>query len=273
MIRSLNFHQSFAPERDALAQLLSLSQENCPPLTKEEISKITTISTGESSGKVVPNLLYAEMMGILDVKVCEGRYQLYPNPLGTVIKNEDPFLIESITKWICHYNLAFKNSKTVLWSYIFNEVIKQLGTSFSKESLQKVVNKNFEAQVNLTPFRSCYLNNDRSFTALELLKEEDNNYRMIPHNVEPSYMYLYAYQLLNSWEIFLEDRTEITFNEIKEKLYFGDPYVWGDREIHHVLELLHDEKIIILNRQLNPLTIVRHENSKDILNKLYSLLI
>ncbi|WP_374148831.1 DUF4007 family protein [Priestia megaterium] len=269
---NLNFHQSFSPEREAIAQLVRLAIQGSGFLTKEEISQITTIPTGESSGKVVPHINYADIMGLLNIENKGKSFKLSPTPLGEVIGAEDPYFVEPITMWACHYNLVAKNSKGLIWSYVFNEVAPQLGTSFSKEILPSVVNKNFEAEVNLTPFRSSYLN-DRSFATLKILCEIGGNYLFTPHKIDPSFKYLYAYQLLSSWEECMEDRTEVTIDDIKDTLYYGRPYLWEDRDILNVLELLQDERIIVLNRQLNPLTILRQESSRNLLTQIYSLLI
>ncbi|MDQ0201067.1 DUF4007 family protein [Neobacillus ginsengisoli] len=269
---SLNFHKTFSPERDAIAQLLRLSKQSDKFLTKEEISQLTTIPTGASSGKVVPNINYAEFMGLINVETKGKRFKVFPTILGDIIYNEDPYFVESITLWSCHYNLVSKGSKAILWSFVFNELVPQLGTEIQKEVLSNIVCKNFESEVNLTPLRSSYLN-DTSFAALNIMIDEGKNYIFTPHKIEPSYKYLYAYQLLSNWEKLAGDMTEITITDLKEKLYFGVPYLWSDRDILNVIELLQDERIILINRQLNPLTIVRQESSQVLLSQIYSLLI
>lgn len=272
MSYKLNFHQTFPPEREAISQLLQHSKKKYGFLNKEEISQMTTIPTGEKSGKVVPNIIYAEIMGLLNVEIEGKGYKLFPSPLGELVCNEDQYMLEPITMWACHYNLVSINSKALLWSYIYNDVVQQLGNVFDKEVLSNIVNKKFGADVNLTPFRSCYFN-DRSLATLNIFKETGETYSFSPHKIEPSFKFLYAFQLLSCWEKIMENRTEITINDVKDKLFFGSPYLWGEREILNVLELLQDERIIILNRQLNPLTIIKQASSRSLLSKIYSLLI
>ncbi len=60
----LNFHETFAPEREHLGRLLRLA-DHMPFLTKEEVFAETGIPTGASSGKVVPHIKYAEYMGLV----------------------------------------------------------------------------------------------------------------------------------------------------------------------------------------------------------------
>ncbi|QYF84248.1 DUF4007 family protein [Brevibacterium sp. PAMC21349] len=272
MNNNMNFHQTFPPEREAIAQILNLAAKENGALNKDEISNMTTIPTGDRSGKVVPTIRYAEYMGLLDVENIGGYFKLSLTSLGRIINNEDPYLSEPITIWACHYNLTSKESKAGLWSYVFNDIIPQLGTSFSKEVFSNIINKNFLKEINLTPLRSCYLN-DRSFGNLGLMKEEGNKYLFTPHKIDPTYKYLYAYQLLLYWERHLGDRTEITIDEIKDHLYFGNSYIWTERDLLNLLDLLQDERIILMNRQLSPITVVKQENSKNMLKRIYSLLI
>lgn len=269
---NLNFHQTFSPEKEAIAQILNLARKENRPLDKDEISKMTTIPTGESSGKIVPTIIYAEYMGLLDIEKSGGYFKLSLTSLGETISNEDPYLSEPITMWACHYNLTSKESQAKVWSYVFNEIIPQLGTAISKEVFINIINKYFLKEINLTPFRSCYLN-DRSFGNLGLMKDEGNKYIFTPHKVDPTYKYLYAYQLLLCWERHLEDRTEITIDEIRDSLYFGNSYLWNERNLLNLLDLLQDERIILMNRQLNPITVVKQEKSINMLNRVYSLLI
>jgi Protein of unknown function (DUF4007) len=271
MSYNLNFHQTFSPEKDAISQLLKLSRETNKFLTKEEISQMTTIPTGVSSGKVVPNIYYANLMGLINIETKGKGFRLFPTSLGNTVSIEDPYIVESVTLWACHYNLVSKQSRALLWSYIFNDITHQLGTTISKDVLTGIVNKRFEVDVNLTPFRTGYLKG--IFSPLNIIREEGKNYIFTPHKIEPSLKYLYAYQLINSWETILTDRTEITINDVQDKLHYGNPYLWEEKQILNILELLQDERIIIINRQLKPLTIVRQESSQELLSKIYSLLI
>ena len=62
--KGLNFHQSFKPEHNLLCSLMQ-SLAECSGKTAQEISKLTGIPTGDSSGKVVPTIYYLEYMGLI----------------------------------------------------------------------------------------------------------------------------------------------------------------------------------------------------------------
>ena len=59
---NFNFHQTFQPEPEYISSILNLARDE-EVLTVKEISTVTGIPTGESSGKVEPKILYASSGG------------------------------------------------------------------------------------------------------------------------------------------------------------------------------------------------------------------
>lgn len=102
---SVNFHKTFAPQDSYISKILELAEYGYSG-TKEEISKITGIPTGKTSGKVVPHILYSYYMGLVNYKIEKGKLSLSLTDLGKVIYNEDKYLFEDITKLICHFNIS-----------------------------------------------------------------------------------------------------------------------------------------------------------------------
>jgi len=268
----MNFHQSFAPETEALAQLLRVASENPGYLTKEEISEITMIPTGERSGKVVPHILYAQAMGLLYVEKKVGKFSLTLTKVGEVISEEDPYLIEDITKWLCHYELVHKKSPALLWSYVFNYFIPRIGLEFNQSALEKAALRNFDVvKINFSPFRSCFTaERNLQIGIMEIIGEE---YKMTPHLLNRNYRHFYGYMLLKNWENGLGNQTEITFDQVVEDLGYGKPFLWNEKVIMDVLELLQDEGILEINRQLSPITIIKQVPANYSLQKLYNYII
>ena len=60
---SVNFHKTFAPQDSYISKILELAEQGYSG-NKEEISDITGIPTGKTSGKVIPHILYSKYMGI-----------------------------------------------------------------------------------------------------------------------------------------------------------------------------------------------------------------
>jgi hypothetical protein len=268
----LNFHQSFAPELEAISRIVSLADSDAGFLTKEEISEKTMIPTGKSSGKVEPHIYYAAAMRLISFEKVDKKYECKLTSLGRQVLLEDPYLVENTSKLLLHAFLADKYSAATLWSYLFTEFIPKVMPNFNDELIQNAIERRFSSNVNLTPFRTCY-NSDLSLGEIGLIKLEDKGYEVEPHRISRENMYLYGYLLLIKWEEILADRSEITFNEITDILFFGKPFLWRERQLSDALDLMQDAGLIKVNAQLSPITIIKNQNSSYCLDKMYSLLI
>lgn len=270
---SLNFHQTFAPEKEAIAQLVQLASKTNDYLSKEEISAITTIPTGQRSGKVEPNILYCQAMGLINIHKKGATYSIRLTPLGEVIVREDPFFTETLTHWLCHYNLCTLNSPAVMWSYIFNTIIPSVGFEFDQQFLENALSKYFNvSNINTTPFRTCYTT-EKSFGNLGILEIEKKKYLFRQHQPNRVFKYLYAYSLISGWEEVFPHQTELTYDHVRKDLGFGMPFLWDDFITMDVLDILQEERVILINRQLSPITLVKQASSKMLLGKIYSFLI
>jgi len=268
----LNFHQSITPETEALAQILRVASELSSYLTKEEISEITMIPTGKSSGKVVPHIFYAEAMGLIEVKKQGVMFSLSLTKLGHIIFKEDPYLIEDITKWICHYELVHKTSPALLWSFVFNYFIPRIGLKFNQSALENAALRKFEvSKINFSPFRSCF-SAERSFE-IGIIDIKGDQYQLKPHKIDRNYRHFYAYMLLKNWENKLQNQTEITYNQLTDEIGYGQPFLWDEIMVMDVLEMLQEEGILVVNRQLSPITIIKQVSADYSLNKLYNFII
>jgi hypothetical protein len=268
----LNFHQSFAPEIEAVSRIVSLADSDAGFLTKEEISEKTMIPTGKSSGKVEPHIYYAAAMRLITFEKADRKYECKLTPLGRLIHLEDPYLVENISKLVLHAFLADKYSAATLWSYIFNEFIPKVMPKFKNEQIQNAIERYFSSNVNLTPFRTCY-SSDLSLGDLELIGLEDKGYEVQPHRISRENVFVYGYVLLGKWEEILSDRSEITFDEIRDVLCFDKPFLWGERQLRDALDLMQDAGLIKINAQLSPITIIKNQNSSFCLDNMYSLLL
>lgn len=268
----LNFHQTFAPEREAIAQIVRLASLSPDFMTKEEISEQTSIPTGKSSGKVVPHIYYAEAMGLIKFEKKGSGYKIGLTNMGTIVFEEDPYFIEDITKWACHYNLSKYTSPARMWAIFFNELVPKVDFNINKSNLIRALSSILSTdKVDIRPLIQSYIK-DYSLN-INLLEEETDQIIIKKHNVNRNYSYLYAYQLLNLWDSVFPDNKEVTFNEIVKTLNFGNPYIWDENDVFYILELLEEKGIINLNRQLYPTSVIRLTNSEEMLNKIYSLLI
>lgn len=114
--KSLVFHSSFPPQLSYVAKILHLAAQNFSG-NKVEISNITGIPTGDHSGKVLPHIKYANYMGLIYVTNKEGKINLRLTELGGIVYNEDPYMMEEVTKLVTNFWLTDKQLGAPQWSF------------------------------------------------------------------------------------------------------------------------------------------------------------
>ena len=273
----LNFHKSFKPERSLLCSLLQ-NLINCSGKNVQEISKITGIPTGKSSGKVVPTICYLEYMGLITEHINNNKYILDYTDLGKSVLSEDPGLMEELTLLLIHCMLLRKNSGAELWNYIVCKLMPKYHGQISKTLLEKEIQIHFEKNVNLSPFNGTYTS---LLSNLRLLDITNDSYSMKAHSLNPDYSYLYGLVLYNYWTDWIngltveeKDSKKASANELTaiqlEEVGFRYPFGWTEHEEYRVLEQLQDKGVITLNRQMVPFTLRKGLAEKDIIGLLYS---
>lgn len=267
---NLSFHESFPVERKYLSELLRFSVDQEGNHSKEEISTMTGIPTGAKSGKVVPHIKYSAYMGLISCAESKGMYHIKPTYIGEKIYNEDPFFVEELTILHCHYELV---NNAPLWSFIFTECIPNLGTRFQTDRITTLIHKKFNNhKVKLSPFRTCYTES-KSLGDLNILEISNDIWEFRKHEVKRNYRYLYGYQLLKKWEDNFPLQSDISINLLTEDLDWGKPYIWSEETKMDVLDMLRDDGLITINRQLSPVSIIRNSTSDEVIGKIYSLLL
>ena len=116
----IKFHETFQPEAGYLAKILELASNNYSG-SKFEISEKTGIPTGKQKGKVEPHIKYAAFMGLLSYACEKGKYQISLTDLGREVYVQDPYLHETLTKWLCHYGISRKEYGAPQWSFLIHD--------------------------------------------------------------------------------------------------------------------------------------------------------
>ena len=101
----INFHQTFKPERNYISELLQVAEE-AKNVTLEELSNMTGIPQGKSSGKLVPHLKYAQYMGLITYTSKNGEYSIELTNLGAEILDQDMSLTEDVSLLVLNANLV-----------------------------------------------------------------------------------------------------------------------------------------------------------------------
>lgn len=275
--KGLNFHQSFKPEHNLLCSLMQ-SLAECSGKTAQEISKLTGIPTGDSSGKVVPTIYYLEYMGLIVENLKNKKFILGYTELGKRVLTEDPGFMEELTLLLLHCMLVRKNNGAELWNYIICNLIPKYHGRISKVNFDKELQINFGKSVNLTPFNGTYTG---LFSNIGTLDVTNDGYNLQKQTINLDYIYLYGFVLYAYWSDWLDGLTdeekitkktsdiEITSVQLEE-IGFRRPFGWTEQEEYQVLELLQDKGVISLNRQMVPFTIRKIMIEDEISNLLYS---
>ena len=276
-VKGLDFHQTFKPERDCLSTLLT-ELDSCSGTTVAEISKITGIPTGSSSGKVVPTIFYLEYMGLIQEQLDNKKYRLEYTTIGEAVLAEDPGLMEELSLMLLHCMIARKRNGAELWSYIICEVLSKYHGRINKINLEKELQMHFGKTVNLSPFNGSY---SGLFEQLGIIKISNDEYVMQPHSFNPEYEYLYGLILYKYWDEWASEFSdeqkrnekvsiiEITADQI-EQTGFRRVFGWTEQIEYQALEALNDKGIVSLNRQMSPFAVRRILKEEEIIDLLYS---
>lgn len=275
--RNLDFHQTFKPERNCLNAMLTDLQDCCEK-SIQEISQITGIPTGKSSGKIIPTIYYLEYMGLISKKCDNKKYDFDYTLLGQTIMAEDPGLMEPLTLLLMHCMITRKRAGAELWSYIVCELMPKYHGKISKPNLDKELLLYFDKTVNVAPFNGSYTG---IFESLNLIQVTTSEYIMNPCIFNAEYIYLYAYILYEYWDqwigTFSEEeldkkkisKTELTSLQLADT-GFRLPFGWSEQDEYVILQEMHDKNIIALNRQMTPFSIRRICSKEELTDLLYS---
>ena len=275
--KNLDFHQTFKPERNCLNALLTDLRECCGKGV-QEISQITGIPTGKSSGKVTPTICYLEYMGLISEKFINKKYDFDYTLLGQTVVMEDPGLMEPLTLLLLHCMIVRKGSGAELWNYIICELMPKYHGKISKANLEKELSLYFDKAVNLAPFNGTYTG---IFEPLNLMQITTNEYAMTSHMCNTEYIYLYAYILYEYWDQWVNalseeerEKEKISKSEITsiqlEATGFRLPFGWNEQDEYAILQEMHDKNIIALNRQMAPFSVRRISSKEELIDLLYS---
>lgn len=265
---SLNFHQTFKPEKQYIAAILELAQDATVRSVKE-ISSLTGIPNGKSSGKVEPHIIYAGCMGLISYEKKDSGYGLSRTTLGEITYMEDPGLQENITILVCHCMMQRENDGAPLWSAIIKKIMPLYRTGIKKDMLLKELVIPFDGKAttkNIAPFWGSF---DGFFSSLGLLVDEGESIKIESLQYDKEFIYAYAIAFLTYWNEIYPGQDEITSIQMDE-LHFGEVFGWDMQSEYEVLEHLADKGVIRMNRQLMPYTILKLAEVEDFYFRLFS---
>lgn len=276
-----DFHDTFQPQLEYIAKVLELAANGYSG-TKHDISAMTGIPTGEQRGKVEPHIKYAQYMGLISYS-SEGPkknalYFLHTTQLGAEIYAQDKYMLEDLTKWICHFQLSNKYSGAPQWKFIFHGLPFIFDEPISNSFIVAKAQEHFANNTSLSVVRGSYSENmtDGCFSSLGIV--DWNKAGLIFHETmfRHELLYLYGYALMNNWESALNTNKlsqEITITEMRDELGLMNSFCLNDDEMNNTLDELAAERIIAINRQLFPATIIKLEKAENLISHLFENLL
>lgn len=268
----MNFHSTFKPQLIYISKLLKLAEQMYVG-DERSISDITGIPTGEKSGKVVPHLYYAKFMGIIDFYLKDKMYNLSLTDLGRIVIQEDPNLIEDMTKLILNYNIADIKDGAPHWSYLYKIFNYNYNQKYNIKNIQNGLEVySGKSNCKMGVVKKSY--EGECFERLKIISLIDEN-TITFNEVSPrmDFYNAYAYTLIKDMEKYYLDSKEITIDEIIYDIKWSKPLGLSFEYALEVLDELDVLGYIKLNKQLTPMTIIRLTTSKELLEKLYSFLL
>lgn len=267
---NFSFHESFPAQTIYLSELLKLASENYSG-NKYEISNITGIPTGDTSGKVEPHIRYLEYMGLMTSYYESGKINIRLTQLGKVIFQEDPFLMQDVTKRLLHYNLCRINIGAPQWSFLFRDYPYDFNTPIKLSNIIDNGKLIFGKEIYLSALKSLYNNGDFSSISPVEFIDKDIIFKNCYINYECRNVY--AYTLLKEIEDKKLENCEVTIDIILEEIKWQKGFGFDYETTIEVLDDLNHMGIIKFNKQLDPMTIITNRNSEDIIAFLYDSLI
>ncbi|MBL4935568.1 hypothetical protein JK636_07320 [Clostridium sp. YIM B02515] len=269
--KSTSFHGSFQPQLVYLSKILELASQNYEG-NMFDISRITGIPTGESTGKVVPHIKYMEYMGLIKSSTGGGKYKLALTKLGEVVYSEDKYLLEDITKQALHYYLTHQEIGAPQWSYLFREYPYEYDEKLDLNSVEEKGKIALGKPIEVGPLKGMYSIGD--FSSLNLIEYSKGSELLIKRCYPKMEAYhLYAFTLIADWEKYFSNQQEITIDIITDELKWNRGFGFDYDTTLEVLDELCALGYVNINKQLMPITIIRNSESKDIINLIYSDLI
>ncbi len=257
---SLNFHQTFIPERRLIGDLLEYAA-----LGKQgsytEIAEETGIPMGMVSGKVPAIMNYAKGMGLIDIAKSTYTKGYAPNltSFGKVVYLEDKYMGEQIVQVIAHMNLCRCDIGAKAWHALFAEGVS-LGDTFTKAELEEYLTVRFGAgnkRGRIGPLVSTYTD-DAALARTALLRvpgDTVNGDLVITLNKAPifdAFTRIYAAYITELLELFFPMQAQVALTDFIETTKWFNICRWANKDIGLFFEQLERKGLISVDRQRQP---------------------
>lgn len=283
---TLNFPQTFLPDRRLLGQLLAFAARG----GSGDIATIgaeTGIPTGQSTGKVEPMIHYARGMGLVDAAKSQGVWQLDTTPLGSMVVREDLFLGEPLTLWLLHLMLSRRLGRTIPavgvadpWFVLFAEGRFRLGEVFGQEDYTGLLIERHGTKQYLKGLAGLVIRMYRERAAfgeamILSVTGEGTGERISrePAPFETAFFPAYGLFLWLLWEESFRDVEQLSFDELARETRFLSLLGWDSARASSWLDWLADQHLVQLDRHTGGVMVLRLVGMGQMIERLYRELI
>ena len=238
---------TFFCERQSISQIIDLAATGYKG-SIQDISKITGIPTGRSSGKVKPHIDYAKGMGLIESQLDKGIYELLLTPFGKIVKKSDPFLEESITQWLAHANLCDPIDGASTWTTIFTN-----WTTNECRSESLIASITNLPRIKLRPLFQMYERKE-SFGKIGALRREREDLFRVPATVSYEWNKGFAALTLSLLERYFhsDERKQISIPEFIQVTKLPSRFHWQVDDFTRLIQNLASLGYIKISNLVDP---------------------
>ncbi|MEH6626565.1 MAG: hypothetical protein V7739_08975 [Motiliproteus sp.] len=285
---NINFSQSFVFEYKYGAALIRLAESEIS-MDKNEISAVTGIPTGDSSGKVEPIIHYLTGAGVISSEKKSGRWTISLTELGVVILDSDPSLSEDVSHLLIHLMLcrSYKDGDSIVsivepWGVLFSGSSNRLDSFFSLNDFMLLLSESINVKSRLdricSTFLSTYFNESSLSSTGALLGEFDakrpdgKSISRSPLSNDKVFFPLYAYYLIKVWEDFGFSE-QCDFQEIVSETGLNSIFLWAPNVWDKLVQWMQEKGYLSSDMQTGGLLVIKTVSSKMLVKNIYDELV
>jgi hypothetical protein len=249
-----NFHKTFKPERQYIHAMLRFAASGREG-DYQEISTVTGIPTGTSSGKVPAIIDYCRGMGLIRLIGQERSSIKKPDltPFGRVVLIEDPYLKVNVSQWIAHLNLCCPMSGADVWYRTFFSGTQSLGMSFDRAKLETYLSYAYGVDKAglIGPLIGTY-EDDAAFRICGVLSESCGTVTRKPAPISDDFGYGYGAWLLQLISSHFPKSGQVSTTELDAHAGWRTIPGWDIGTHQRILELVERKGLIEVDRHMEP---------------------
>lgn len=265
----INFHKTFIPERNLISALLQYTARGGEG-DYQEISADTGIPMGKVNGKVPAIMDYARGMGLIEVEnLPQSKKRPRLTDFGRVVYMEDGTLGEEIVQWLLHLNLCRSDHGALVWHQTFAQSRRSLGSSFSKEQLEKYLCESFGEGRNRTGPMLLAYGDDAALKrcGAVFLDGETVVRRKAP--LLDAFALPYSALFLHLMQQFCPGQNQVTITDFDAATRIFDICLWNETDIERALNLIEKKGCINIDRQMHPWILEKRTAAENVWDRIF----